>query len=41
MGMGFLSSIERVKVSENADPGPIGGARDSVARFTDVAADIP
>lgn len=40
MGMGFLSSIERVKAAENEDADPVGGARDPVARVTDTAVDV-
>ncbi|WP_436291285.1 hypothetical protein [Variovorax sp. LjRoot178] len=40
MGMGFLSSIERVEAAENEDADPVGGARDPVARFTDAAVDV-
>ena len=40
MGMGFLSSIERIDAAENEDADRVGGARDPVARFTDAAVDL-
>ena len=40
MGMGFLSSIERIKAAENEDADPVGGAPDPVARFTGAAVDV-
>jgi len=40
MGMGFLSSIERVEAAENEDADPVGGAQDPVARFTEAAVDV-
>jgi hypothetical protein len=38
MGMGFLSSIDRVVENENADP--VGDARDPVERFTAAAGEV-
>ena len=40
MGMGFLSSIERVEAAENEDAAVVGGARGPVARFTEAAVDV-
>jgi hypothetical protein len=40
MGMGFLSSIERVEAAGNEDADPVGGAQDPVARFTEAAVDV-
>lgn len=38
MGMGFLSSIDRVAENEDADP--VGDARDPIERFTAAAAAV-
>ena len=38
MGMGFLSSIDRVAEDEDADP--VGDARGPVERFTAAAVDV-
>ena len=40
MGMGFLSSIVRVKADENEDADPVGEAREPLARFTAAAVDV-
>ena len=40
MGMGFLSSIERVEAAGNEDADPVGGPRDPAARFTEAAVDV-
>ncbi|KWT87444.1 MULTISPECIES: hypothetical protein [unclassified Variovorax] len=40
MGMGFLSSIDRVKAAEHEDADPVGGAPVPVARVTDAAVDV-